>query len=1082
MKNIVLLVCLWLGLTSVHAQVLVDFENLASVPSLSPASAKVVDNPLKNTVNPSSKVGMYNKELGNWKYFTMSFATPVQINKNNTLTFKVYCSTTGRIFAKFWNGGNVLIESWAPTYDFQPTANKWVECKMDLTGAMGKQFDKLEIATLVDYGETLSADVYLDDFTLSNPLIISGIPVADFTASALTIKKGESVTFNSSKSIDYDGDIVAYNWNFEDGSTSTDANPVHQFNTAGTYNVTLTITDNDGIKVTKAAYIFVIDPAEKIAAMRFTTPSFLTNKKIEGVFQINSNYGNVYNPDTVKVDAEITLPDAKSILVPCFYYEKAKMEGQKWVNDASLSSWMLRFSSTQTGVHKVKLRVVDKAGTFYSSEYSVDVQASSNLGIIKVDEANKQFYRHTTGQPYFPMGINVGWNNTDAYTTILNNLGFGDANLVRYWHTGFANQALEWKKSDTYKGLGYYSQQAAGMSDSILALCEKNNLNLQLTIFQHGMVSETVDSNWKDNPLNKVNGGYITNSEEFFYNDDCKKNTRNKLRYIIARWGYSSNIFAWELFNEVNFSGNHPSQSAKWFPGVLQWHSEMSKYLKENDPFQHITTTSVSGKDDMLLAMDTITHLEVLQYHIYDDNMLLAQTRNDSVFQSKLKNKAIINGEYGTNNKADVPFDMQRAAIWNSIMTRVPHLMWIWDYYKDSDWSDLFKMPASFVKNIDFAKETEIKPVKASAATSSKQSLMVTGFATKTSRYLYIHDASNGVNIENAVLKLTDLPYATYNITYYLPVENTTNTVENVTLVAPLNKIVLPKFSKGIALRIDFKEAYTLPVAIAGNDTIIGIGKSINFKADRSFSQIAKPLSYTWSIVSKPAKSNLVLSNVNQKNMDVTFDAAGLYKIGLVVKDDAESVLHFAEVYVSAPPVAVAGNDTLANKIRQKMYFKGDRSYDVDGDILTYQWSLISSPNNVNLTLYNATTSKLLVQPSVEGEYTFALVVNDGYSDSKADTVKLIYNYTGTGIENNALSAISLYPNPTNDQVVVKHGVETTAVELIDITGKQIARVSTKQTTSTTLNLNQCKIESGVYFVKVNSTNNSQTFKLIYKK
>jgi PKD repeat protein len=39
---------------------------------------------------------------------------------------------------------------------------------------------------------------------------------------------------------------VAWSWNFGDGGTSTLQNPVHTYATAGTYNVTLIATDNDG--------------------------------------------------------------------------------------------------------------------------------------------------------------------------------------------------------------------------------------------------------------------------------------------------------------------------------------------------------------------------------------------------------------------------------------------------------------------------------------------------------------------------------------------------------------------------------------------------------------------------------------------------------------------------------------------------------------------------------------------------------------------------------------------------------------------------------------------------------------------
>lgn len=55
-----------------------------------------------------------------------------------------------------------------------------------------------------------------------------------------------TVYFNASHSYDYDGNITSYYWDFGDGEYSSVPNPVHSYNEDGDYNVTLTITDEDG--------------------------------------------------------------------------------------------------------------------------------------------------------------------------------------------------------------------------------------------------------------------------------------------------------------------------------------------------------------------------------------------------------------------------------------------------------------------------------------------------------------------------------------------------------------------------------------------------------------------------------------------------------------------------------------------------------------------------------------------------------------------------------------------------------------------------------------------------------------------
>lgn len=66
-------------------------------------------------------------------------------------------------------------------------------------------------------------------------------PVAGFTSSC----SGLTCSFTSTSS-DPDGSISAYSWTFGDGGTSTAQNPTHTYGAPGTYDVTLTVTDNQG--------------------------------------------------------------------------------------------------------------------------------------------------------------------------------------------------------------------------------------------------------------------------------------------------------------------------------------------------------------------------------------------------------------------------------------------------------------------------------------------------------------------------------------------------------------------------------------------------------------------------------------------------------------------------------------------------------------------------------------------------------------------------------------------------------------------------------------------------------------------
>ena len=66
------------------------------------------------------------------------------------------------------------------------------------------------------------------------------------TASATGSCSGQNCSFDGTNSSDPDGSIASYAWNFGDGTTGSGATPTHHYNQAGTYTVSLAVTDNRG--------------------------------------------------------------------------------------------------------------------------------------------------------------------------------------------------------------------------------------------------------------------------------------------------------------------------------------------------------------------------------------------------------------------------------------------------------------------------------------------------------------------------------------------------------------------------------------------------------------------------------------------------------------------------------------------------------------------------------------------------------------------------------------------------------------------------------------------------------------------
>ncbi|TLZ83804.1 MAG: PKD domain-containing protein, partial [Methanobacteriota archaeon] len=85
-------------------------------------------------------------------------------------------------------------------------------------------------------------------------------PIASLTATPNPAIVGSPVAFDASGSSDPDGNIVSDAWNFGDSTGGSGVNVVHTYLTFGTFNATLTITDNESFTATAYRHIVVRAP------------------------------------------------------------------------------------------------------------------------------------------------------------------------------------------------------------------------------------------------------------------------------------------------------------------------------------------------------------------------------------------------------------------------------------------------------------------------------------------------------------------------------------------------------------------------------------------------------------------------------------------------------------------------------------------------------------------------------------------------------------------------------------------------------------------------------------------------------
>ena len=135
-----------------------------------------------------------------------------------------------------------------------------------------------------------------------------------------------------------------------------------------------------------------------------------------------------------------------------------------------------------------------------------------------------------------------------------------------------------------------WSLENAWRLDQVLELARQNGINLCLCFNPERSDSGTCYKGFMDIfRASNTAWGRLLNSQhlgfdQFFHNPLCREMYRDKIRYVIGRWGYSPNIFSWELWNEIEAVA--PPQ------GVGPWCREMTAYLRSVDPWRHLIKSS----------------------------------------------------------------------------------------------------------------------------------------------------------------------------------------------------------------------------------------------------------------------------------------------------------------------------------------------------------------------------------------------------------------------------------------------------------------------------------------------------------
>ncbi len=188
----------------------------------------------------------------------------------------------------------------------------------------------------------------------------------------------------------------------------------------------------------------------------------------------------------------------------------------------------------------------------------------------------------------------------------------------------------------------------------------------------------------------------------------------------------------------------------------------------------------------------------------------------------------------------------------------------------------------------------------------------------------------------------------------------------------------------------------TTPVADAGPNQSVLVGDTVNLDGSGSSDVDGNPLIYSWSLIAVPAGSNATLSDPASATPTFDVDMPGEYVVQLIINDGTvdsapDTVTISTE---NTAPVADAGPDQNV-LVGDTVDLDGSGSSDVDGDPLTYSWSLTSVPTGSLATLSDQNAEMPTFEIDQPGEYVAQLIVNDGVVDSAPATLMIMAAETG---------------------------------------------------------------------------------------
>jgi len=426
----------------------------------------------------------------------------------------------GSISIYCWKMGDATEESCSNNATFQYSYSRSGAYSISL-----HVIDNLGSKSLIPYNETVTVNQQpMAFFQIAEPL------------------PGRILTFESSQndSIDFDGYIVKFIWDFGDGSmavstTLNSSKVTHQYKESGFYNVTLTVFDNAGANDSLTLPTVVFSPESD-------NPPFLDPGSDDFLKQVNTTIES-YTPNITPIPhIQVAIEDSQTVFLSSqgSYDPDGKIISQKWNLGDNTYSTEKAFSHAylRGGPFNITLTVTDNAG----DSVTISKQITLNYLPIPIFEwrvlADNCTLTLDASKSFDPDGTIIGYNWT-----------FGDGkqyfttNKLRlnYTYTTAGLFTINLTVQDNQKMTAFYSQNVnlnpwtssrveitSGLptllllknikANKYLAFTYNGNFSITKPAFLANQLIETNSDGLTTNPYLALQRGYQDGDGYYLYN------------------------------------------------------------------------------------------------------------------------------------------------------------------------------------------------------------------------------------------------------------------------------------------------------------------------------------------------------------------------------------------------------------------------------------------------------------------------------------------------------------------------------------------------------------------------------------